>query len=55
MLITKRYCPICKTARETTIDKVAQKIDMYYATCDKGHIYEIFISKKLIKALKESQ
>lgn len=53
MKIPKHFCRICKKLQEFSYEgRVPQKIDTFYFTCDKGHINEVYISKKLQEAIK---
>lgn len=54
MKIKNRFCKICaKNVSWIIGNPVIQKKDIYYITCEKGHIIKIFISKNLIKALEK--
>lgn len=54
MLKIKFFCRICVSTKDTFIrDRVPQKIDMFFAECDKGHIFEVYIPKQMMKLLKE--
>lgn len=49
------YCGDCNAKTTFTINgRVPQKINMYYVECEKGHEKEMFISKNLFEALKNT-
>jgi hypothetical protein len=56
MKINNRFCKVCgKDVSWTIGDLVIQKVDIYHVTCEKGHIGKMFISKNLMKVLKQRE
>jgi hypothetical protein len=56
MKVLSRFCKICaKVVSWIVGEPVMQKKEMYFITCEKGHISKMFISKNLMDVLNKEK